>query len=145
MGDTGSMIVGFLIAYLSIIAFSFAKSTPDNDLNLPIILIALFFYPLLDTLRIVLLRIFILKKSPFQADSNHLHHRLISIGLKHWESTLLLSLLTILLLVSSCLLNNLNINLHILITVVMGIFFYSLPFILYNLVVNKKTIHEYQN
>lgn len=145
MGDTGSMVVGFTIAYLSVIIFSFAKSTPVNSLNLPIILMCLFFYPLLDTLRIILLRIFILKKSPFQADSNHIHHRLISIGLKHWEATVLLSFVTVILLVSSCLLNYLEINLHIFITLMLGISFYSLPFVLINLVVNKKTIHEYQN
>jgi UDP-N-acetylmuramyl pentapeptide phosphotransferase/UDP-N-acetylglucosamine-1-phosphate transferase len=144
MGDTGSMIVGFLIAYLTIIAFSFAKSTLDSSLNLTIILISLFFYPLIDTLRIVLIRLIILKKSPFHADSNHIHHRLISIGLKHWEATLLLSSITIILLASSCLLNNLNINLQIFVTIVMGVFFYSLPFLLFNLVANKKTIHEYQ-
>ena len=145
MGDTGSMIVGFLIAYLSIIAFSFVKSTQDKSLNLTIILISLFFYPLLDTLRIVLLRTFILKKSPFQADANHIHHRLISIGLKHWEATLLLSSITIILLFSSCLLNYLNINLQIFITIIIGVFLYSLPFLLFNLVIIKKTIHEYQN
>lgn len=145
MGDTGTMIIGFLIAYLSIVAFSFVKSTPDNNLNLTIILISLLFYPLLDTLRIVLFRIFILKKSPFQADANHIHHRLISIGLKHWEATLLLSSITIILLFSSCLLNYLNINLQIFITIIIGVFFYSLPFLLFSLFVIKKTLHEYQN
>jgi UDP-GlcNAc:undecaprenyl-phosphate GlcNAc-1-phosphate transferase len=134
MGDTGSIIVGFLIAYLSIIIFSFDRTPSFNALNVPIVLLCLFFYPFIDALRIFLIRVFLLKKNPFIADSNHIHHRLISSGLKHWQATLLLTSITLLLLlICSCLLKNLEINLQILITILFGIFLYSIPFIVINI------------
>lgn len=151
MGDTGSMIVGFLIAFLSIVIFSFDRTPPVDALNLPIVLMSLLFYPLLDALRIMFIRIFIYKKNPFVADSNHLHHRLISYRLLHWEATLLIVIITLtILLVSCCILYNLEINLQIIVTSLIGIFLFCIPFFVNYFYENKiakqnKVAHENQN
>jgi hypothetical protein len=50
----------------------------------PGIAIAILIVPLYDTLRVFILRIS-KRKSPFQADRNHIHHWLMRIGLNHKE------------------------------------------------------------
>jgi UDP-N-acetylmuramyl pentapeptide phosphotransferase/UDP-N-acetylglucosamine-1-phosphate transferase len=96
MGDTGSMILGFLIAYL----FVYLLNSKENLCNVMSVkfqstLIILLFYPICDTLRIFFYRILIKKVNPFKADKNHIHHRYISLGFKHWEVSLYIFLLTV--------------------------------------------------
>jgi len=65
LGDTGSQILGFLLAVMSI--FSGAKiATTLLTLGLPI----------LDVFFVSFRRIFIEKRSPFRGDLRHLHHNL---------------------------------------------------------------------
>ncbi|MEM7173192.1 MAG: MraY family glycosyltransferase [Pseudomonadota bacterium] len=80
LGDAGSQFLGFSLAVLSL--------TLVNDINsalnplFPVLLMGL---PLMDTLSVVVLR---LKNrgSPFKADKNHFHHRLLGIGMRHYEA-----------------------------------------------------------
>lgn len=86
MGDTGSMIVGFLLAYQGV---SFLRMTHNVEMflaisNPPALIIAIFSFPLMDTLRVFVIRL-IKGRSPFSADRNHIHHNLLDLGLKHWE------------------------------------------------------------
>ena len=46
--------------------------------------------PIADTLRLFILRPTFLKKSPFKADRNHVHHLLLRLGLTHFEASLML-------------------------------------------------------
>ena len=92
MGDTGSMFLGFIVAYLSINFIELNK--PGVITNLvnpiakaaPVIVLALLIVPVFDTLRIFSMRI-LKNKSPFEADSNHIHHRLIDLDFSHLQST----------------------------------------------------------
>ena len=71
-GDSGSLLVGFIIAFLII-----SKYNSDfNKLNCEIIFI-LMLMPGLDMFRLFLIRIFN-KKNPFKPDRNHIHHLLIN-------------------------------------------------------------------
>jgi len=93
MGDSGSMILGFLAALLTI--FFLQANERASEVILRKIDALLFAYavliiPVLDTLRVVLIRIFVLRRSPFQADRNHIHHVLLDIGLKHSQASLTL-------------------------------------------------------
>ncbi len=92
MGDTGSLLIGLTISYLLIrfinlnhkevnLAFSFRSA--------PSIAIAVVFIPLLDTLRVMFLRI-MKRQSPFTPDQNHLHHILLKRGLSHIQAALVL-------------------------------------------------------
>jgi UDP-GlcNAc:undecaprenyl-phosphate GlcNAc-1-phosphate transferase len=56
------------------------------------------FYPLVDTLRAVILRSY-KGRSPFVADRIHLHHRLVDKGYEHWMASILILCLSIFLLV----------------------------------------------
>jgi UDP-GlcNAc:undecaprenyl-phosphate GlcNAc-1-phosphate transferase len=132
MGDTGSMIVGFLISYLLINLLSI-KGLNFGDyfykIN-PVLFISLLFYPLIDTLRIFLIRIFIHKKNPFSADKNHIHHSLLNLGFKHWHISLYVGLSTIILAIFSVLIDGINIHYQVLVIVVLGIFVFSIPMFL---------------
>lgn len=88
MGDTGSMIIGFVISIFTIKFLEFENFAP---LNLqfhasPAIAFGLLIIPLFDTLRIIILR---LRNggSPFKADRNHVHHNLLKLGFSHLKVT----------------------------------------------------------
>ena len=49
---------------------------PEFDLNKIIFIISIFFYPIVDFTRVILIRI-INGESPFHADKNHIHHLLL--------------------------------------------------------------------
>lgn len=98
MGDTGSLIVGFCIAFLT--ARYLATSIPPTS-ELPflnenkiIVVLAIISLPLFDTLRVIGVRI-LNKKSPFSPDRNHIHHILIDSGLKHYKASLFLAMLNV--------------------------------------------------
>ena len=79
MGDSGSQLLGFFA-----ITISLALTQESSQLSpfLPLFIIGL---PVIDTLWVIVRRI-TLGKSPFIADKNHLHHKLMSMGLYHSES-----------------------------------------------------------
>lgn len=80
MGDTGSMILGFMIGAMAIfflsVDYTDIKKLPFRLRNLPFVVIAILIIPLFDLLRVFFLRIK-KGKSPFLADRNHIHHVLI--------------------------------------------------------------------
>jgi UDP-GlcNAc:undecaprenyl-phosphate GlcNAc-1-phosphate transferase len=79
MGDTGSMLLGFSAAALSIMLTQ--GSTPLSPL-LPLILLG---FPILDTLAVMAQRISE-GRSPFSPDKKHFHHRLLNLGLFQTEA-----------------------------------------------------------
>lgn len=96
MGDTGSLVVGFCIGFLSLkflsLDASLLKSHSFNPENSLIIIWGIFFIPLFDTLRVIGVRL-LKKKSPFSPDNNHIHHILINSGLTHFKASLFLCFL----------------------------------------------------
>jgi UDP-GlcNAc:undecaprenyl-phosphate GlcNAc-1-phosphate transferase len=92
MGDTGSLIVGFVIATLAI-KFIDLNSLYISEFyairNAPTVAILVLSIPLFDALRMFTVRL-IRGKSPFRADKNHLHHLLLKNRFSHFESSLIL-------------------------------------------------------
>lgn len=83
MGDTGSLIIGLVAVILAIKFIEINKigSTPAPYFNsAPAIAVAVLIVPVFDSLRIFFIRI-INKRSPFKGDRNHIHHRLLRLGL----------------------------------------------------------------
>lgn len=93
MGDSGSLTLGLVICYLAIKLVEFDKTeVSDEDIyhiSKPLFAIAVLVYPLMDTLRIFIYRA-LTGVSPFSADRNHIHHRLIDIGMNHKYASLTL-------------------------------------------------------
>ena len=96
VGDAGSLFVGFWMAYFLIHYISTAPSAKLVEVfsikleNIPVIAISIISIPVLDTLRVMLVRI-LNRKSPFSADRNHLHHILLDSGMTHLRTSLFLT------------------------------------------------------
>jgi UDP-N-acetylmuramyl pentapeptide phosphotransferase/UDP-N-acetylglucosamine-1-phosphate transferase len=88
MGDTGSLTLGTIMAVLVIQfnEFNINQSAPYAVLSAPAVSFGILIYPLLDTVRVFAIRI-LQKKSPFSADKNHTHHRLLALGMSHRSAT----------------------------------------------------------
>jgi UDP-GlcNAc:undecaprenyl-phosphate GlcNAc-1-phosphate transferase len=134
MGDTGSLLLGYLMT-LFVIVFTehnIISTAPWHVHNAPMIAFAILFIPLFDTMRVMAIRIF-KWKSPFSADRNHIHHRLLKLGLNHMQTTLVLVVANGFFILCIFLLQNLNIHLLFLIIFVMGIIKSFIP-----LMINKR-------
>ena len=96
VGDAGSLFIGFWIATYLITYITSAPNSRLVDLysinieNTPVIAISMISIPVLDTLRVMTVRM-INKKSPFGADRNHLHHILLDSGMTHLRTSLFLT------------------------------------------------------
>ena len=98
LGDAGSLLLGTLISIYVFTIFSSDYIIKDRFIiNKAIFSILLLIYPLTDLLRVFIIRIS-QKKSPFIADSNHLHHKLLKRKINHFSSTLIIQILSLILL-----------------------------------------------
>ena len=100
LGDSGSYLLGGIISIyiLNILSQDYIIK-PNFDVHKILFVITLLFYPIIDIIRIFLIRIHN-GKSPFLADKNHIHHRLNDFYNSHIKTTLSIvftSLLVILL------------------------------------------------
>jgi UDP-GlcNAc:undecaprenyl-phosphate GlcNAc-1-phosphate transferase len=84
MGDTGSMFLGFILATSSIRTNQKASTTVA--VLIPIITLGL---PILDTL-LAMSRRAVRGRPLFRADKEHIHHRLLGLGLTHRQAVLVL-------------------------------------------------------
>jgi len=130
MGDCGSMLAGFILTYQAIYFLNLNNTLSESSVisNTPVILVAILSYPLFDLLRVFIIRIR-QGKSPFEADSNHIHHRLLRLGFEHKHATFILVLGNALVISFAILLSSLNIHLHLMITVLFGSAIYLIPFL----------------
>ena len=80
MGDSGSLVIGVIIAYSAIKLCNFPIDS-SGTVN-PVFILCVLAYPSMDTLRVFLVRIFS-GKSPFSADRNHIHHLLVDKDFNH--------------------------------------------------------------
>lgn len=85
MGDSGSYFLGYVLATASL-AGNLAKASTTVSLLVPLIALGV---PVFDTLFSILRR-FAQRRSIFSADREHIHHRLIDLGLTHKRAVLTL-------------------------------------------------------
>ena len=93
MGDTGSMLIGFVMALLAMKFIESIRVLPRNHelkiLSVPVFTCAVLIIPLFDTIRVFLIRLF-KRKSPFSPDRNHIHHIFVDLGFTHSKTCLIL-------------------------------------------------------
>lgn len=97
LGDTGSQTVGLI---LGVLAIRFLQLEPLEEgiteiHTAPAFVFSLFIIPLFDTFRVFSLRL-LQGKSPFKADRQHTHHKLLEMGYSHLKSTFILLAINIL-------------------------------------------------
>lgn len=92
MGDSGSLTIGLILCFLAMKMIEYDKSDAHEiikDVSKPVFALAVLVYPLYDTLRVFIYRS-LKGMSPFAADRNHIHHRLLDLGLNHRQTVLCL-------------------------------------------------------
>ena len=124
------MIVGFMLGYFTISFINQVQTDPLSNFknSVPILVQAILFFPLLDTLRIFIIRIFVHKTSPFKADRNHIHHRLLEMGFSHLRATTIILLMNLSIIILAFLLIGINIHIQLVCVSVFGIVLFLTPF-----------------
>ena len=80
MGDTGSLILGYIISLL-VIHLSHADEAGVTGHSNMVLAFSTLIVPLFDVVRVVIHRLRE-KKNPFLPDKNHFHHKLLRTGLR---------------------------------------------------------------
>jgi len=102
MGDTGALMIGFLLSYLSITFINTNYQLPANHeykmKSSVMSAVCVIIIPVFDTLRVIILR---LRQgvSPFHADRNHLHHQFLKLGFNHAQSVIFIAIINIVMIV----------------------------------------------
>ncbi len=132
MGDTGSMVLGFLLAFT---AMCFIDIFIDKKIagipryylqSAPVIAVAILILPIVDTLNVIIIRLS-QKKSPFEADKNHIHHKLLDLGLSHRRSTFYIIVYYFMIIVVAYYLRHMENNLLLVIILALGFLGAYLP------------------
>ena len=131
MGDSGTMFIGYLLAYqgVSFLALNELPNTTFTVPNAQIMFIAILSFPLLDTLRVFIIRM-ASGSSPFKADRNHIHHKLLHLGLAHKQATLLVAFSNLLIVVMVFFMRELTNSLQLVVSVGIGTVLYLAPLLI---------------
>lgn len=144
MGDTGSMLLGFLLAFTSI---CFIDIFIDKELptipryhlqSAPVVAVAILILPIVDTLNVIIIRL-ANKKSPFDADKNHIHHKLLKLNFTHRRSSFYIILYYLFVVSVAYCFRHINVNLLLGVIVFLGFLGAYIPDFIYLLKNNKKT------
>ncbi|MCC6837341.1 MAG: undecaprenyl/decaprenyl-phosphate alpha-N-acetylglucosaminyl 1-phosphate transferase, partial [Bacteroidia bacterium] len=143
MGDSGSLTIGLIISILAIKLINYDITTIQNDflmhVSKPIFAMAVLVYPLVDTLRIFIYRA-VRGVSPFSADRNHLHHRLIDIGCSHKKTVILIYTVNLLIIGLTLYFSFLDANYTFIIVGSTALFIAQIPFFIKKM--KNRTVNE---
>ena len=126
MGDTGALVLGFILSILAIRFVEYNAMLPAGSFlkfNSGITMaVSILIVPIFDTLRIIVVRL-LKRKSPFIPDKNHTHHMLLRLGFSHAQTTLLLIVVNIIFIGVALSLDFLGDNILMPIIVSLAVFF----------------------
>lgn len=114
MGDSGSMFLGFILAAVAVQGAM--KSAATIALAVPILALGV---PVFDT-SFAIIRRYINGRPIYEADSDHLHHRLLQMGLNQRQAVLLMYVISVYLGFAAYILSELNGAAATLVLVVVG-------------------------
>lgn len=137
MGDTGSLIIGFIISVVTL-KFLALKPVVYSDLpflleNAPLIAISILIVPLFDTARVFTIRL-ANKKQPFSPDRNHTHHILVDyLGLTHRQASAIIGSFNLIFVILFIILGSTSKNIYLVIVllltvIILGYVFYRLDY-----------------
>lgn len=115
MGDTGALLIGLVNAVLAV-HFINLETSGNSALHFsaaPALAFAVLFIPLMDTLRVLFIRLYN-RKPLFKPDKLHLHHVLLKRGYSHLKITSILATASVLLILFAIVAQPLGINFVIL-------------------------------
>lgn len=135
MGDSGSLTIGFILGFL------FVKYSMDNPNVMPyrkdglLLAYTLLIVPCFDVVRVILIRLYH-KKPLFDADKNHIHHRLMQVGFNQHKTLLIILSLSIFFIIMNMILNHYIYATYI---VIIDAIIYILFHIVINTMITRKT------
>jgi len=97
MGDTGSLLIGLISAVMALKFMETGKIINGKAPEIycvPALTFAVLIGPIFDTARVFIIRI-ASGLSPFAADRNHIHHRMLKLGFNHIQTTIILTSINI--------------------------------------------------
>ncbi|MBK78247.1 MAG: hypothetical protein CMC88_03970 [Flavobacteriaceae bacterium] len=95
LGDGGSLLLGtFISIYIFYVLSKDYVTVSFFNLNKALLSILIIIYPLIDLLRVFILRIYN-KKSPFIADKNHIHHKILNVVKSHYLVVIVIQFISI--------------------------------------------------
>ncbi len=113
MGDTGALVIGMILAILSIRFIDVQHNLPpENPYKFTASIagaVSFIIIPLADTLRIFILRT-IRGQSPFTPDKSHIHHSIMRLGFSHGRTTIILGCTQLFFIILCVLLRGFNDN-----------------------------------
>ena len=132
MGDTGSMLLGFLLAFTAVcfIDIFIDKKIPGMPRYYlqaaPAIAVAILILPIVDTLNVIIVRL-ITGKSVLSADKNHIHHKLLRMNLTHRRSSFYIMCYYLMIVAVAYYLRHIEVNLLLVIVLFLGFIGAYLP------------------
>ena len=132
MGDTGSMLLGFLLAFTAICFIDIFIDKKNNEVpfyhlqSAPAVAVAILILPIVDTLNVIMIRL-LKKQSLFIADNNHIHHQVLKLNLTHRKSTFYILCYYLCIVATAFIFRHINVNLLLIIVVSLGFLGAYLP------------------
>ncbi len=134
MGDTGSLMVGLLIAFMAIKfnEMNISKDLPYSVYSTPSVTFAVMALPIYDFFRIIFVRL-VLKRKLMQADRLHLHHRILRLGLAHRYVTYWLVGVSLLFVIFGFAFQHISIRRLLLIEILLAMVLSYIPVLIYDI------------
>lgn len=134
MGDTGTLVAGFILSLLTIQLTEETRNTASsiqwlNYQSAPVIALALLIIPVIDLIRVTSIRL-LKGLSPIHADNNHIHHVLVDGGMNHNNATLLLLFVNLLFVAAAFLFRKADQSFIFFGLILSGILLSQLPYLL---------------
>jgi UDP-GlcNAc:undecaprenyl-phosphate/decaprenyl-phosphate GlcNAc-1-phosphate transferase len=121
MGDTGSLLIGFILSALAVNLLSVNELSHSGSMLIsPAFIAAILFVPLYDIFRVFVIRI-LNGDSPLKADRNHLHHMIIKQGFTHRGASFVLYFFSLSVILLQVTFSNININQFIILGICLAV------------------------
>lgn len=85
MGDTGSLTIGIMLAFLTIAVFNIPEDAVSSGSNIFIMAVSPLILPCFDVARVFFHRVRH-GRNPFLPDKCHIHHKFLALGLLQWQA-----------------------------------------------------------
>lgn len=142
MGDTGSLVTGFLLSVLGIQTLNIQSNPVAGTMDVaPALVFAIMFVPVFDICRVFFIRVFT-GSSPFKADRSHLHHMILRQQFGHRGVTIMISVFNLMIIFLQIFTKQNSINKFILISSALAIFIVNSKVISLIAAVRNKIIGE---
>lgn len=127
MGDTGSLILGIIVALITIHFIEFTPISSTAIFGSSAIALAIIIVPVIDTIRVFVIRI-LQKRSPFSPDMNHIHHNILKLTGNHLaSSSIIIAVNALIIILSFILIDVLGNNFLFIFILVSGFLLASIP------------------